>query len=139
MKTLFIVAVLFSVGYLVYRESPDDFQRIKQWVNISGGEEVKVESGGVIEAIESMESMLKIPSISSLKQELEAVKAEREALYELLAKKEAQLAKRSHSDQVLKDTALDDQEPEVITITRRQALMELAERMELQALGLAGK
>lgn len=134
MKTLFIIAVLVSAGYLVYSESPDDFQKIKQWIN--GG-------AGVIsiESIESLtpDAMPEKPSVASLKKELERVTAEREALYELLARKEALFMEKNQRDQEPKIVEVPRETADSPVMQRRQALIALAERMELQALGLADR
>ncbi|OUR90593.1 hypothetical protein A9Q81_19105 [Gammaproteobacteria bacterium 42_54_T18] len=151
MKTLFLIAVVSSIGYLAYQESP----RIEQIFATSwfSPDNAKI----------TMESVK-----HELQKKLDDVTSEREALYELLAEKEALLMARKKQDIGNKSTENKDPMPlpygeereqtvqEAVHGTiqnsiqenrqhsmqygaaskRRGALRELAQRMELQALGL---
>ena len=121
MKTLFLIAVVSSVGYLVYQESP----RIESMLSTSWfpSDNAKI----------SMESVK-----HELQKKLDDVTAEREALYELLAKKEALLMARTKQNTQSENIEIENTEKLALpdASRRREALLELAQRMELQALGL---
>mgnify|MGYP000538029797 CR=1 FL=1 len=116
MKTLFLIAVVSSIGYLVYQESP----RIEQMLSASW--------------FPSDNAQITVESVKhEMQKKLDDVTSEREALYELLAKKEALLMARTKQN-----TQSESTEPLASpdASKRREALLELAQRMELQALGL---
>ena len=134
MKTLFLVAVVSSIGYLVYQESPriDDVFSTS-WFQ-SGNSQI------------TMESIKR-----DMQKQLDDVTADREALYELLAEKEALLmAKKQQKPESESTAPLVYSQAREQTVQesgqynrqygenskRRDALRELAQRMELQALGL---
>jgi len=126
MKTLFLIAVVSSIGYLAYQESP----RIEQVLST-----LWFQSDNAQITMESVKH--------KLQKKLDDVTSEREALYELLAKKEALLMARTKQNTVSEHTAplayVDKQEQTIRykdASKRREALLKLAQRMELQALGL---
>ena len=126
MKTLFLIAVVSSMGYLAYQESP----RIEQIFSTSWFSPDNAQI--------TMESVK-----HGLQKKLDDVTSEREALYELLAEKEALLMARKKQNTGNKSTENKSKENKsTASLTygevskRRDALRELAQRMELQALGL---
>ena len=126
MKTLFLIAVVSSIGYLAYQESP----RIEQVLST-----LWFQSDNAQITMESVKH--------KLQKKLDDVTSEREALYELLAKKEALLMARTKQNTVnehAEPLAYADEQEQTIrykgTSKRRETLLELAQRMELQALGL---
>ncbi len=138
MKMLFLIAVVSSIGYLAYQELP----RIEQILSTSSFQPDNTKI--------TMESVK-----HEMQKKLDDVTSEREALYELLAKKEALLMARTkqssenegpeNENNESKNTvplANADKQGQTIQYKeaskRREALRELAQRMELHALGLSG-
>lgn len=154
MKTLFFIAVVSSIGYLAYQEFP----RIEPIFSTSW-----FSSGNAQVTMESVKY--------ELQKKLDDVTSEREALYELLAEKEALLMARKKEytenksitpltygeereqtvQEAIQGTIQDGIQDTIKESTqenrqhsmqygevskRRDALRELAQRMELQALGL---
>jgi len=145
MKTLFLIAVVSSVGYLAYHES----SRMEQFFSALW--------------FQSDRDQITMESIQhEMQKKLDDVTSEREALYALLAEKEALLMEskqqyaekesKRYEDTKYRDTKYRDTKQLVygdereITAPgdwqngevskRRDELRELAQRMELQALGL---
>lgn len=138
MKTLFLIAVVSSIGYLAYQESP----RVEQILSSSW--------------FQSDNAQITMESVKhELQQKLDDATSEREALYELLAKKEALLMARTKQSSEIEGAESEnneskntmplanaDEQGQTIQYNeaskRREALRELAQRMELHALGLSG-